>query len=911
MEPSFKTAPNALDSIALDEKKKCINRIVQYLENECDNKVLEDLLPTLFALFPFSKKLLSFGRRLRSKSPSLLSKEMIAAIDRRKLLSNGRYRYALPELMAEFEFEHSLTISKALFKDIQLWPILKAEVCQQLENRVIGKNRILKNVEPILSQLEQQISGKKKIDEDIKIEFLENDHDYIHNSMKTDFLFFYRNSRFYKKEKNVWIGGPLDNLYTCMKDTYRCQNIEEYTGATITKNSRDNPPLYFKTPWNGAYGKKHRKMFGWLQKSTTSGVYCLILLALFKKHIKIPNFQQLVLRVLHVLGMIEAYANDFCIKLNKIKPKAVFFELYYSPETMGLTVAAKRNNIATVEVQHGTIGRAQWLSTHWTYFPKSGISILPDYFFVFDQFEKNNIENFQPADSTVMQGISCGILKRKSAENKYEERVLSSKLEKYKYVILWVNQYDELAFEQILELSKNIPDDAAILLRLHPMLLPIASETEKILEKHNITNVIVYEACKVSLEYLFIKVDHIIARYSTVIREALEHDINITIIDPVGALLFEQLFSLSRIEYVTKEKCFQSVLTGYKNSQDPKELSKRQKFHIDFKDKYLSSTPVGAIDELINKLSYSPRSESFKRKSHCLNSSALLSIIKASYNRTRTILYLMYAQLFNKDNKVCIDFGSFPINDIEDFFHGFSSFLRNKKFDSQLTYSLKAYVTKQSLLADITNFIAGFSTLNIALNLEYVGTEHYGKENTFSNDEPILESDNCGSEIKSLKTYPFEMDSVSSKFVRDWVQHKVGHKKFWCFYNASKKLDQTIATQILQIIKYELPKGYVLIIFDANVLDVLLSSGADSRLIVDGSAFSNNLLFQLSFYSLSDGNISFIRKLPCISLMCSQKLNLVLTDDETFMKIENDTISSSCSFKMSLTAPLDNIVEES
>ena len=77
--------------------------------------------------------------------------------------------------------------------------------------------------------------------------------------------------------------------------------------------------------------------------------------------------------------------------MESLKPKAIFFELFYNLETWGIILAAKKLKIPAIEVQHGRVGRYQWFSTHWGATREEGECLLPDYFWVFDEESKNNV----------------------------------------------------------------------------------------------------------------------------------------------------------------------------------------------------------------------------------------------------------------------------------------------------------------------------------------------------------------------------------------------------------------------------------------------------------------------------------------------------------------------------------------
>lgn len=101
-----------------------------------------------------------------------------------------------------------------------------------------------------------------------------------------------------------------------------------------------------------------------------------------------------------ILSEIEFFLNqrEFYIDLlQKYNPKVVFFvgfDYYY-----GLILAAKELGIKTVDLQHGV--QAGWspVYNNWQALPRNGYEMLPDYFWVWGEYDKCKIEENFPIEN--------------------------------------------------------------------------------------------------------------------------------------------------------------------------------------------------------------------------------------------------------------------------------------------------------------------------------------------------------------------------------------------------------------------------------------------------------------------------------------------------------------------------------
>ncbi len=115
-----------------------------------------------------------------------------------------------------------------------------------------------------------------------------------------------------------------------------------------------------------------------------------------------PLFLQIVGRPLkwseicdHIV-LVTEMANIFERKLRNIRPKVIIEICWYSNRAMALTMAARRLDIKTVDLQHGVQGKGHFAYSGWQKFPAQGYEVMPDLFWCWGQASVGDLMAYNP-----------------------------------------------------------------------------------------------------------------------------------------------------------------------------------------------------------------------------------------------------------------------------------------------------------------------------------------------------------------------------------------------------------------------------------------------------------------------------------------------------------------------------------
>ena len=179
---------------------------------------------------------------------------------------------------------------------------------------------------------------------------------------------------------------------------------------------------------------------------------------LLQRELKLQiDMQKLSSEITSAICLQSCYMRYFERILKKVKPKVIIEQCYYGFDKMFLNQAAKKCNIPTIELQHGTMG-----TEHVAYnFLCRNMSFLPDYIFLYSGFWKD--ETRLPYDNEhirVTGSANLELMKKKASVSKIRTG------------ILFIGQMDMSLFEMALELSRLLKKkgivDKRVLYKLHP-----------------------------------------------------------------------------------------------------------------------------------------------------------------------------------------------------------------------------------------------------------------------------------------------------------------------------------------------------------------------------------------------------------------------------------------------------------
>ena len=179
------------------------------------------------------------------------------------------------------------------------------------------------------------------------------------------------------------------------------------------------------------------------------------------------------------IRLIEGYRGAFAKILEQLRPRAVFLSCYYDYATMGLIAAARDRGTPTIDAQHGQQGQYHGLYTHYTTVPEGGYDHVPDWFWLWGDFYKRNIDRFAPFGTDVHRTVvggnmwaggwaSADCLRRVPPE----QRGVLEQLERFDRRVFVCLQWpiaDPLP-DHLVEAIRAAPEGWAWLLRPHPLM---------------------------------------------------------------------------------------------------------------------------------------------------------------------------------------------------------------------------------------------------------------------------------------------------------------------------------------------------------------------------------------------------------------------------------------------------------
>lgn len=597
------------------EMNEFIKDLIRQFEKKEETTRAESLaaaLDSAIKIFPYSYELRTYVETFCQKHPHAASESLLALGKRGANLKSSSYRIALAEILAEIENHHAKLIANAKYHGMEIWPMLRTVLATEVENKILAQGRLTTRIagdaETTLYNYENAFTNEVSYTPP-DISFLENNPDFKDGKLDVEFLFFSRALRYIKRKNGYWVDGPCDYLHQLLAPNYSCLKIEEYDDKALKRQPRVLTPTYFQTPWRHDQKKFFDRMKSEIPAWTGTEEkesWRLYTRACSKLGLKSDKKHYHAL--LNSMKYARGYATFFKDLIGRINPKFVFQEFYYSPESIGLILACKSLGIPVIEVQHGLIGSHQWQTTHWVKMPETSYVNHPDYYWVFDKFEKENSEVHQPRQALHRPAIVAGhaeleIFRRKREEEesklKPAHRAFLDELGSGTYNILFSPQYHHVDFTGIVAVSRALPKDARLLVRLHPMQLPIVDGITELIEKYGTDNIEVEHSTKAPLYSLLDKCHHVITKYSTLAREGLEFDMDVTLLDDMGRQLFHQYVDLGRMAYCgTNETLVDKILQSYQTYKDPTAWEKKLQAFKAFREEHLTETPESAVEDL-------------------------------------------------------------------------------------------------------------------------------------------------------------------------------------------------------------------------------------------------------------------------------------------------------------------------
>lgn len=258
----------------------------------------------------------------------------------------------------------------------------------------------------------------------------------------------------------------------------------------------------------------------------------------------------------------SAYSNTLSIKIleiqfyqqiaeqviNSVQPKAIFFETFFGhPDYYGATLAAKKSNVISVDIQHGTASAFMYRGCR--YESNNTNCLLPDYYWTWSQMECDYVKS-QRLSQNVLLPIHLGKHVISSEIKGVQEfDIFINEIKKiYKKIIVISFQYNYREYEFLKEIIIDLKD-CFFLLRYHPMdFKDIGFREYHINYFSGLKNIEHELSSLVDLDSIFKVVDLHMTLHSATAIEALNLGIR--------TILFDREFATSNYELYCKAGVF-------------------------------------------------------------------------------------------------------------------------------------------------------------------------------------------------------------------------------------------------------------------------------------------------------------------------------------------------------------------
>lgn len=280
------------------------------------------------------------------------------------------------------------------------------------------------------------------------------------------------------------------------------------------------------------------------------------------------------LRVVKI-NKLEAF---FKKVLAKGKFKAAMSVCYYSDFGFALNLACKRLGIPSYDLQHGVQGVNHGAYGAWLNVPQQGYNVLPNYFLVWSQKEKDTIsawsKNTTNHESLITGNLLANVwsrLLRNSTEKKNE---LISNLNSSNPNILLTLSWDVSGEDQIgnvLTVIKSTQEQYNWMIRLHPSMMSEKETIESMLKSNGILKYELNKSTELPLFTVLELSDYHITHSSTCVIEASYFNVPSMIVSEYGwSLLSNQLES----KWISKTLTSQEIQQGLMSHFSAQEVEK-------------------------------------------------------------------------------------------------------------------------------------------------------------------------------------------------------------------------------------------------------------------------------------------------------------------------------------------------
>ena len=394
---------------------------------------------------------------------------------------------------------------------------------------------------------------------------------------KIELLFFSDHLFYYDKINGKKINLFIDPYYEILKKKYKALKVEIVSNNFKKLFKKRNEPFYLKL--------FYFDIFGYLKRSFNSiigtrKIYKIN--TLNKKFLNTTLGTAEIDKMMEKLEQITFDSKKIKIFLKKINPKAVFLTCYYSYNNLSVILACKNLKIPTIDIQHGGHELYHLMYSNWKKVPDNGYSLLPDYFWIWGNNQKNDgiFNNNKSKHKYIVGGKTQldfwkknkNIIDEKMSHNQKKDFI--KKIKKYNKIILFSATYTKIP-NIIFFLIKKSPKNWLWLIRAHPRHSNINEINDQFSNK-KISNVEVYFPTKINLNFLLNNITHLIVEFSSVIYDALYFNVPSIVLHKNSQHFKKNIenknlkFSLNQVEILKFIRKKTTTITYDKIVTDPK-----------------------------------------------------------------------------------------------------------------------------------------------------------------------------------------------------------------------------------------------------------------------------------------------------------------------------------------------------
>ena len=336
-----------------------------------------------------------------------------------------------------------------------------------------------------------------------------------------------RNGRYYNDIYTDDILKNVNRTYYVLEETY----LEKHFKPIRTENIRYFDYINFIILVKIKFFKFINPNYGNLCKAEINELYLLLnnINKIFNVNIDNDKVFKEIKNLILRYKLSKKYYEKI---LDRIKPRVIIEECYYCFSRLLINEIAKKKEITTIELQHGTMGKYH---IAYNFYKKIKLDTFPDYIFLFGEYWKKNTKFPLERDKLIIVGFPY-------FENKLKELLKNSRKNSKKENILFISQWTigkELS-KLAIKLDKLINHEKYnIIYKLHSGEYYSWEDEYPWLKNSNIE---IIDNSNNDIYYYFSRCNFQVGVYSTAIFEGLGFDLKTFIYKVYGYKYMKDLY---------------------------------------------------------------------------------------------------------------------------------------------------------------------------------------------------------------------------------------------------------------------------------------------------------------------------------------------------------------------------------